>query len=272
MANPAHCAYCFEILTSDLEEREPLEYLQVLESWSQYQLSQAPVQTGQGLDLQDGDDGKPLDYNGSAMDVEDKDEDTLDALAEEIAQPKPTISMARNGLQLPSISRLQAPSPASASSLASTPSSLSTNSSSAALGDKSKSSSNSSFFSFGRSKQPSPLPPPPKDEEHPLFVTWNTVSQRSGHKSLRGCIGTFEAHELGRGLRDYALTAALDDTRFAPISQEELSTLSCSTTFLTNFTACRDAFDWELGVHGIRISFMHHGKRYGATYLPDVRL
>ena len=28
--------------------------------------------------------------------------------------------------------------------------------------------------------------------------------------------------------------------------------------------------DWVLGTHGIRISFIHHGRRYGATYLPDV--
>ena len=45
-----------------------------------------------------------------------------------------------------------------------------------------------------------------KGEEHPLFITWNTVS-RSGHKSLRGCIGTFEAQELEYGLRSYALTS-----------------------------------------------------------------
>ena len=28
--------------------------------------------------------------------------------------------------------------------------------------------------------------------------------------------------------------------------------------------------DWELGVHGIRISFYARNKRYGACYLPDV--
>jgi len=28
--------------------------------------------------------------------------------------------------------------------------------------------------------------------------------------------------------------------------------------------------DWELGVHGIRISFYVKGRRYGACYLPDV--
>lgn len=28
--------------------------------------------------------------------------------------------------------------------------------------------------------------------------------------------------------------------------------------------------DWVLGTHGIRISFVHRGRRFGATYLPDV--
>lgn len=28
--------------------------------------------------------------------------------------------------------------------------------------------------------------------------------------------------------------------------------------------------DWEIGKHGIRISFSHNGRRYGSTYLPDV--
>lgn len=28
--------------------------------------------------------------------------------------------------------------------------------------------------------------------------------------------------------------------------------------------------DWEIGVHGLRISFTYHGKRYGSTYLPSV--
>lgn len=28
--------------------------------------------------------------------------------------------------------------------------------------------------------------------------------------------------------------------------------------------------DWTLGKHGLRISFTNHGRRHGATYLPDV--
>jgi len=66
------------------------------------------------------------------------------------------------------------------------------------------------------------------------------------------------------------INSAFDDTRFSPISLSELPTLSTSVTLLTSFTPCAHALDWDLGTHGIRISFQHHGKRYGATYLPNV--
>lgn len=41
-------------------------------------------------------------------------------------------------------------------------------------------------------------------------------------------------------------------------------------TLLTDFEPAASAMDWTLGVHGLRISFVYHGKRMGATYLPDV--
>jgi AMMECR1 domain-containing protein len=41
------------------------------------------------------------------------------------------------------------------------------------------------------------------EQKYPLFVTWNTLS-KSGRKSLRGCIGTFEPQVLPRGLKHYA--------------------------------------------------------------------
>ncbi|KAK6849796.1 hypothetical protein PG995_013629 [Apiospora arundinis] len=106
--------------------------------------------------------------------------------------------------------------------------------------------------------------------ESPLFVTWNTVSARSGNTSLRGCIGTFEAQELDDGLSSYAITSAIHDMRFDPISKRELPTLEVAVTLLTDFEDCDDAMDWELGTHGLRISFTDRGRRYGATYLPDV--
>ncbi|CAK7266764.1 hypothetical protein SEPCBS57363_002256 [Sporothrix epigloea] len=119
----------------------------------------------------------------------------------------------------------------------------------------------------------------------PLFVTWNTVENGMQDQTLadgetddentelilRGCIGTFESIPLEEGLATYALTAALEDTRFEPISARELPDLDVAVTLLTDFEPARGgAEDWELGKHGLRISFAHNGYQYGATYLPDV--
>ncbi|KAK5662575.1 hypothetical protein OQA88_8488 [Cercophora sp. LCS_1] len=111
--------------------------------------------------------------------------------------------------------------------------------------------------------------PPPVVAASPLFVTWNVISTRHD-PMLRGCIGTFEDEELSEGLASYSLTSALHDTRFRPISLRELPTLEVAVTLLTDFEDADGPMDWELGVHGLRISFHYHGRRYGATYLPDV--
>ncbi|KAI6346961.1 hypothetical protein MCOR25_010936 [Pyricularia grisea] len=108
---------------------------------------------------------------------------------------------------------------------------------------------------------------PPK--ESPLFVTLNTLHPRRGSQ-LRGCIGTFEPQPLEEGLASYALTSALHDTRFDPVRAAELPSLEVAVTLLTDFEDAEDADDWVLGTHGLRISFYNAGRRYGATYLPDV--
>jgi len=117
--------------------------------------------------------------------------------------------------------------------------------------------------SLAHHEEPEPI------TESPLFVTWNTVS-RGGHMNLRGCIGTFEDQDLEDGLASYAVTSAMHDTRFDPVELDELPSLDVSVTLLTDFEDCDDVYDWTLGVHGLRISFFYHGRRYGATYLPDV--
>ena len=209
MANTAHCAFCFETLAADLENRDSLDLFTVLDLWSRFEIEKSPAAADHDAIIPHQESYKYDGTTSAQPQVEATEEESVDVPTESndddhIAQPKPTSFS--GGLRLPSISRLQAPSPASSSSSSSTPSSLSTSSSTAALGDNSKSSSNSSFFSLGRSKQPSPTGVS-REEEHPLFVTWNTVSARSGHKSLRGCIGTFDPHKLSNGLRSYALTA-----------------------------------------------------------------
>ncbi|KXS97720.1 hypothetical protein AC578_8842 [Pseudocercospora eumusae] len=237
MATQAHCAYCFESLAASFERRQPLSLAQVEDLWEQYHASSE----------KSGEDGS---------DVEDEDEEMTDV---ETASAKPA-----------AISRLlnREPAQSAASSSSSLPSSGSSNKShtepsSGTATPASSMSSRSSLFSSNRRRGDG-------EAEHPLFVTWNTLS-RSGHKSLRGCIGTFEAQELDYGLRSYALTSAFEDVRFQPIPSSLLPSLSNHVTLLTNFSSpSKDPLDWELGKHGLRISFTHHGRRYGATYLPDV--
>ncbi|RPA75585.1 hypothetical protein BJ508DRAFT_418059 [Ascobolus immersus RN42] len=103
----------------------------------------------------------------------------------------------------------------------------------------------------------------------PLFVTWNK-RRADGEKELRGCIGTFTAQPIEEGVKEYARIAAFEDSRFSPITARELPTLEAAISLLTNFEPCADPYDWDLETHGIRISFVYHGRKLGATYLPDV--
>lgn len=105
------------------------------------------------------------------------------------------------------------------------------------------------------------------NDAYPLFVTWKIGRD----KRLRGCIGTFSAMELHNGLREYALTSAFKDSRFAPISRDELPRLTVSVSILQNFEEAQGHLDWQLGVHGIRIEFLtERGLKRTATYLPQV--
>lgn len=220
MATVAHALYCFESLAADLEKREGLSLVQVQDWWDRYN-----TRGGNGDDNDDEDEEGNLDElearpRQGQKEEEDPSLDDEDSDSNEgQLDPSPPISSRQSGtsnnndLRLPSISRLQqSPSSSSSASFSSTPSSLSTTSSRADVSSSSaasKSSSKSSFFNFGSGQRSPPSTANSKMErqEHPLFVTWNTVSERTGNKSLRGCIGTFDAVDLGSGLKSYALTA-----------------------------------------------------------------
>ena len=113
-----------------------------------------------------------------------------------------------------------------------------------------------------KKKIPSCFPNSLKNKKFPLFVTWTTGK----HKNLRGCIGTFASNNLEKSLQKFALTAALEDDRFSPISEKEIPNLNCGISLLVNFEEAKDCYDWEIGKHGIDIKF---GK-YSATFLPEV--
>ncbi|XP_060598922.1 nuclear protein AMMECR1-like [Ruditapes philippinarum] len=112
-----------------------------------------------------------------------------------------------------------------------------------------------------------PRTPSFTNESYPLFVTWKLGKD----KRLRGCIGTFSATNLQCGLREYAVTSAMRDSRFSPITKEEFPRLHCSVSILTHFEDARDYLDWEVGTNGVRIEFINEkGHKKTATYLPEV--
>ncbi|KAB0343141.1 hypothetical protein FD755_016218 [Muntiacus reevesi] len=69
----------------------------------------------------------------------------------------------------------------------------------------------------------------------------------------------------------FVFNSALKDSRFPPMTRDELPRLFCSVSLLTNFEDVCDYLDWEVGVHGIRIEFINEkGSKRTATYLPEV--
>jgi len=117
------------------------------------------------------------------------------------------------------------------------------------------------------------LQPPPSPnltpERYPLFVTWKIGRD----ERLRGCIGTFSEMDLQDGLREYAITSAMKDSRFNPMSRSELTNLQVSVSILCHFEDGADWADWVVGTHGIRIEwFSERGNRKTATFLPEVPL
>lgn len=103
----------------------------------------------------------------------------------------------------------------------------------------------------------------------PLFVTW--TKRRNAYDELRGCIGCLEPVTLRPGLSEYALRSSLQDRRFPPVRLDEVPALTCKLSILHQFEDCAHAHDWQVGVHGVLINFADgNGKRYSATYLPEV--
>lgn len=112
-----------------------------------------------------------------------------------------------------------------------------------------------------------PKNPTFSNDPYPLFVTWEIGKD---HR-LRGCIGTFSEMNLHSGLREYAVTSAVRDSRFSPITREDLPRLRVAVSILRHFEDGQDYLDWTVGVHGIRIEFLNEkGHKRSATYLPEV--
>lgn len=237
MATVAHCLFCFDVLASSLQKKKPLSLAHVQDLWTAFELEKEKEKEKEKdttVQIHDGEN-----------DSEYTEEDLASAaMEEEIEQVTVAAATTNNktllnptsvpSIRFPGISRLRdlsgsssSSSSGSSSSLASgsrsnssTPSTLSTASSRSVLTDNTPGSSSAiSAASVSSSVPPASGSGPgsssrrlynflsKREEEYPLFVTWNAISVYSGTKSLRGCIGTFDPTELSVGLKNYALTA-----------------------------------------------------------------
>jgi len=83
---------------------------------------------------------------------------------------------------------------------------------------------------------------------------------------LRGCVGyVFPNYSLYRTIAETAVAAATNDTRFTPVTQEELPKLEYEISVLSPLQPI-DAEDVEVGKHGLVVTF---GGRRGLL-LPQV--
>ncbi|GBE61597.1 DUF51 family protein [Babesia ovata] len=64
--------------------------------------------------------------------------------------------------------------------------------------------------------------------------------------------------------------SAFEDTRFPPISGDELPRLLCGVSLLHSYEDAAGPYDWEIGKHGVIVKFDHNDRQYSATYLPEV--
>jgi AmmeMemoRadiSam system protein A len=119
------------------------------------------------------------------------------------------------------------------------------------------------------------MPLDPDPEEYPLrlrepgatFVTLNLAG------SLRGCVGSFEAHRpLLEDVARNAFSAAFRDYRFSPLSRDDLAGLEIHISLLTPLSPLAAENRQELirllrpGVDGLLLEDPPHR----ATFLPQV--
>ena len=66
------------------------------------------------------------------------------------------------------------------------------------------------------------------------------------------------------------MRSALKDPRFSPISIEEVDGLKVEVSLLGNFKEEENLYAWEIGKHGIILSFKKGQRVYNGTFLPEV--
>lgn len=99
-------------------------------------------------------------------------------------------------------------------------------------------------------------------EKRGVFVTLRKNNE------LRGCVGLIEPiTELGEAIKEMALSAALNDSRFTPVEKDELKNIKIEISVLTPLQKISDPKkEIKLGRHGVIVRYGSHS----GVFLPQV--
>lgn len=109
--------------------------------------------------------------------------------------------------------------------------------------------------------------PLPRGQGIPLNMKRGVFVTLRKNGELRGCIGDMSGDRpLGTAVGAMALQAAFNDTRFRPVTEQELSQIEIEISVLTPFKEVKSADDIVLGRDGV---IVRKGNRQ-AVFLPQV--
>jgi AmmeMemoRadiSam system protein A len=102
---------------------------------------------------------------------------------------------------------------------------------------------------------------PALNEARGVFVTLKQ------NESLRGCIGTIHAEDaLYRAVVESAISSAMRDPRFPPLTEEEIEETYIEISVLTPFRTVNELEEIEVGSHGLYVQKDHNA----GLLLPQV--
>jgi AmmeMemoRadiSam system protein B/AmmeMemoRadiSam system protein A len=106
-------------------------------------------------------------------------------------------------------------------------------------------------------------------EKRGVFVTLYKKNALTSEKQLRGCIGIIEPRmPLTAGIMAMTRSTALEDTRFQPVTADELPFITTEISILSEPYKIASYREIKLGTHGIILKLANHQ----ALFLPKVPL
>lgn len=112
------------------------------------------------------------------------------------------------------------------------------------------------------------------NSQWPMFVAWTkhySDADRVAFKSRLLCVAGNLVPQPLRDVRELVAKSVKEDRHGVPLRMRDMSQLECTVLVVTSFESALDWTDWQIGMHGIIISFEdYRGNIFSDSYLPDV--